>query len=533
MRKFTARLFGLIILAVLLIAVISGCNNTKQINEKLGDIKLDTLKPVTLTFYFSNGLMSNKSDMRKVLDEIEKRTKQLNIKLDFKWFSLQDYAKKIKIVFASGDSVDAVNDFKTGIKTVHTSGDSSDASTESPDAFCYGSDSGIDFIEMARNGEIKDITDLMPKYAPNLYKKYIQWGSLAEGMVDGKLVALPSLYPLATSNLVVVRGDYLTKYNIPDIKTYDDYTNYLKTVKENEMNITPGCMSGNIVELFARPLGYIVLDSNQWLVYKKDDPDMKVLAWEQTPEFKTAVKDIVLWYKNGYMSPNIQDIDPTKVSSNITYASIRYYEDGGMTFNNPNGITQKIFLLHPDTKVYRSDSIGGILDNGALVFNAKSQNVERALMFLNWVQQSQENYDLFMYGIEGKNYKLADGMIRLMDGENYEKTSYLFWPGCMTFRNIEYDRIFKSATEKQKQLNFIKSNTQYMPHSGFYPNYTSLSDNIDYRRNIIQNINDNLCNGTYTLDEAERDIEELKTHGSAKIIEVIQQQLDDWKAQRK
>lgn len=507
MNKPIIRLFVYIIIITLLISINFGCNVNKQVGkDQIGNgqdnMKLPTLKPVTLNFYFPEDSITEKPDAQIVLNEIEKRT-NLNINLSFKWFKLSDYIQKIKAINESGDNVDAF--------------------------ICGKPDSELDFTQMARKGELKDITDLIKNYAPNLYKKYPQ-EELDAAMVDGKLVAIPSLFPLASSNCIVAREDYLLKYYIPDIKTYDDYSNYLKVVKDNEKNVIPGSISLNMIELFARPLGYIILDPNQWLVYRQDDPGMRICAWEQTPAYKSAVNYIVSWYKNGYMALDNQDVlDPAKVSSCCLFGGMKYYEKG-MTFNNPDGINQRIFLLNPDKKVYRSDPIGEILGNGALVFSAGSKNVERALMFLDWVQQSQENYDLFMYGIEGKNYKLlSDGMIRFVDGENYNTSSYVYWPGYTTFKNIEYERIFLSPADKQKQLNFFSNNTIYMPHEGFHPDYTKLDKITEGRANMVKDINDALCSGQFNIDDINKNIEDLTNQGSKEFVEAIQRQLDNWK----
>ncbi|MEN6315119.1 MAG: hypothetical protein ABFD25_12835 [Clostridiaceae bacterium] len=83
-------------------STLAGCDHTQDGDIKEPAIKTDGLEPVTLTFYMAG---EEKKDTKEVLDEIAKAT-NLNIKLDFKWFSIGKYFENIKtipkILFISG-----------------------------------------------------------------------------------------------------------------------------------------------------------------------------------------------------------------------------------------------------------------------------------------------------------------------------------------------------------------------------------------------------------------------------------------------
>ncbi len=58
--------------------------------------------------------------------------------------------------------------------------------------------------------------------------------------------------------------------------------------------------------------------------------------------------------------------------------------------------------------------------------SAKSENAEDVLRFIEWVHASQENYDLFVYGIEGKDYTIENGRLKRL-GDFYLTSDPAFW----------------------------------------------------------------------------------------------------------
>lgn len=400
---------------------------------------------------------------------------------------------------------------------------------------------------MAKKGELKDITDLFPKYAPNLCKKYSDV-DLACARVDGKLFAVPQLYPTASGIYAVVRADFMEKYNIPDIKNYDDYGVYLKAVKENEKGIIPGFINTwTELDLFAKPFGFEILDRDKKLVYKQDDPEMNVIPWEETTGFKEMTNYITTWNNNNYLLTSYDNDyvgDPNKVSSIIYYGQIR--PEGEFTQDYPKGIKpakMRAYRLYPNNTIERDSLIGNDINSGgAIVFNANSKNTERALMFLNWIQQNQDNYELFMYGIQNKDYIIKDGMVTFPEGMDYEKSSYMYWDGYWNFRNIEYER-FPEVQESENMFNnkkaymdYIGTKTQYPRHEGFYPDYTAVQSQADERANAFsRKIDFDLTNllAYTTSDRMDMIMQELKDNGANIIADVVQRQLTKWREENK
>ena len=428
--------YSIFLMVLFIFTVFAGCDDQSN-NEQddTANIIMNQKQQAILTFYFPYYQNTGeKPDAKQVLSEIEKQTEGiLNIKLNFNWVHVTKYADAIREKLASGDSIDAL--------------------------FCGTPDpSLLNFVEMARNGELADLTDVFPKMAPDLYQKYSS-DDLECASVDGKLVAVPSLYPLANGVYAIVREDLMKKYNVPEIKSYEDYDLYLKTIKENEKNIIPGKITDTTFDLFSRSNDYASF--TDFFVYKWDGPTMKIIPWEQTSGFRKAVDLLMRWNKNEYLDSLKQNqgdmwtvtsklLTTNKISSVIfsgeyrtgeTIDTIVYNLNRSLNQNDVDGEI-KAYRLYPEYKAQRLNPMGDGLINGSIALCAKSKNVERILMFLDWIQRSQSNYDLLMYGLNGKHYNLNGEQIYYPEGMTIDKNPYLGWSGRSAFKNISYDRFY-------------------------------------------------------------------------------------------
>ena len=293
---------GLIVIAAGILAAVflGGRNNDAPQFALEPDKKIRTdLPEAKLTFYFE---AQEPKEAKEVLEAVEKRAQnELNVKLDFKYFwdYPEVYLNSVKSIIAAGQPCDAFY-FSNGFPQT------------------LGS--------LAKEGDIKDITDIFSKCAPNYYSR-LSPEEIRSAAVNGRIYAIPHRFYYSSIQSALVREDLMKKYNIPDIKTYDDYEVYLKAIKENEKSLTPMVVMDTTIGLFARANGYTLLDYQQGLVYKLDDPQMKITAWEQTPEYKSSIQRISNWYNKGYLIKGtpVWRVDSTAISSGKWASVIGYY----------------------------------------------------------------------------------------------------------------------------------------------------------------------------------------------------------------
>ena len=516
-----------VIFVVVFSLFFTGCSRqADQIAESDSIPESKIQNNVTITFFLPTLFnVGEKPDTRLVLDEIEKK---INMKLDFQWHKGDNYLLKAREKIASGEKID-----------VFLSGE--------PQSYTFG------FTDMFRAGEIKDITQLLPQYAPDLYKNY-DADTLRSIQIDGKIAALPTLNPKSYANYAVVREDLMQKYNIPVIETYEDYEVYLKSIKDNEKGIVPGKIFTGPLELFAKAYDYAILDPHLYFVYKWNDPNMKVMAFEQTPEFKNTLSYLTRWNKSGYLFPGgsagyqseweeaKKMIIEKRLSSFITIAERDAGESietlifrlNSMASMGPNpDVRMTAYRLYPKKKDQRLASAGNSWSTFSIAFSAKSNNTENALRFFNWIYEKQNNYDLFMYGIMGKHYELKGEQLKMPEGISYDKHPYIGWFPSDAFKSLYFERYADYYPDETKRIHvkYIEDNTANAPHEGFYLyDFLSTEEKTREYRDVpvFTSIILPILNGTYDNNKTDEIIENLSKRGVDALIDKIQKELDKW-----
>jgi len=78
---------------------------------------------------------------------------------------------------------------------------------------------------------------------------------------------------------------------------------------------------------------------------------------------------------------------------------------------DPNARLREYYLSPDKPKYITAPS------NEAYMIPAAAENPERAMRFMNWILKSKENYMFIIYGVEGKDYELDNGKIRLLTND--------------------------------------------------------------------------------------------------------------------
>jgi putative aldouronate transport system substrate-binding protein len=515
MNKIFIRIFILALIAIFMIMLPTSCarNSTDDEEEKFMKGNENPVFNVTqdaIIFYFPGTQPKSWPDVKRKIEE--ELSKTINVTLDFRWIDLQQYIQKMSVL---------------------------DASDEQFDAFCFGKPEKNypDFTKLAREGKLKDISKLINKYSPRLRQKYTE-EELAYGKVDGKLYAVPSLYPHAYATYIMADDALAKKYNFTKITTYEEYDAYLKAISENEPGLVPGTIANSVdtLKLFARGSGYVTIDALQKLVYKWDDPKMKVFAWEKTPEFKETANYLIDWYNKGYIKT---ESDLAKVASFINYGDLTYLDNQTMklTFNTQSGDIKETnslrkYYLYPEKPVQRDNPVGTFFYNGSFAFPSSSTKTERALQFLDWVQQNRDNHFLMLYGIEGKDYVLDKeySFPILPDRMSFNDRTYMYWDGSWAFGNLEYmpEQIAGSESETKSVRQFLDKNSKYAPHNAFYPNYEMVQETANSRLNKFNEFEREISRGFLTdTSQIDKFIKELDDLGSDNLVTDVQAQLDN------
>lgn len=420
--KKLIRVICLLATAAVLFTCMTCCSSNGKDSAGELTLHMKMLDPGKIDFcfwgYSSDGQPYNLNGINEMLAELNKKTMHdINTEIKFQWMPSENYESELMKLLKAGNGPDAFI-------------------TYSAENYC-------------NEGVAKDITDLLPRYAPHYFSLLGEsWGDEIEtSKVDNKFYTILNngLYP--PQSFVMARQSLVEKYAPNGIKTFEDYGEFMQNVKdkENDKDTVPGLVRAyDYLNAYMKGNGFFYSCSTG-IYCRWDAKNMISIRAEDTSEFKTACDLYKQWQKNGLL---INTANPSygTIINNGHMASMLI---DGMQVHNafnqfPTCLQYKLYPLYPD-----SSYIENRLTN-SIAINANSANCERVLRFIEWLQSSQENYDLFMYGVKDKNYKLKDNALDTTDIDSRNVISD--WWGSEAFRNYIYDRPYTFEPEKYKEF---------------------------------------------------------------------------------
>ena len=502
----------IMILTLALVMALSACSGSKAPGDgsKTGG---KDLKPYTVTILTAGDMPV---DQQIVLDEVAKRTKDtLNITLDIKYFPWADYIEKNKMMASAGDKFDIYLNFSFDILPA-----------------------------IVRKQAIK-IDDYLNKYGKDI-KDSISAADWGAAIANGETIAIPAIYHKdSVYNTAIVRKDLREKYNLPPITDLESCAKFLETIAKNEPNIIPS-VGGGMAFLGPRVVkakypevthaGY--LGAGEMIIgfWSEEGPDaFKVIDYYGSKQAKAFVEIGARGYNNSWFSKDLDkglEGKPTFIGGKAALLNIDFYHftqiEADMKKTVPEAKLEWA-ILNPEQPVEVSPS------NNFAQISSSSKDPARAVMFLNWIQASQENYDLFMYGIEGKHYTLDGDKVKLPDGIDASNNPYA--PTPWYFKNTKYDRNMSSDSEITIScIEFFKKAKRYPTDEksrGFAFNPDNVLLEVGQVEKIVAEQWGPLHTGQKQGDAYEKFLKDLEKAGMPKIIAEMQKQLDAYLANKK
>ena len=322
------------------------------------------------------------------------------------------------------------------------------AAVDLPDiVLLSGRDDDMSYIN---SGIFIELTGYYNKYGYNLKKQFEEHKKLKAELTtpDDKIFYVPYIYTTANnSRCVMINNDYADALGmkISDIKTLDDYYNYLVAVKNTDLNGNgdksdeiPLFMRTGMIQLWGMYWGLDIAnwgyqlgdDGNVFCAYK-DKRYLEYLTYMNKlykegllySEFATANYDM----QSALFSKNQIGSVLHFISNCTSYSQVI---DSDWDINNDRPIMEPLVPPlqgpHGDQCVYGRDSLGTFFG-----ITNKCKNPEATFCFIDYLY-SQEAGELTWYGIEGTDYNIIDKKrvftdVYLKNAENYrDKCGYNF-----------------------------------------------------------------------------------------------------------
>ncbi|GGF60218.1 ABC transporter substrate-binding protein [Paenibacillus albidus] len=489
-----AKWLGTVMAGVMLSSALAGCSgsgNTKTEGAgnagKSGNAPatdaaaettkgLDTSKKVELQFYM---LGDAPKDLAVIQEEVNKLAEaDLNATVKFNYTSWTDWDQKYKLLLSSGQPIDLI----------------------------FTAD-WTQYQAYAKSGAFLPLDELLPAAAPEL-QKYVPTDMWDAVKINDKIYTVPATYKEYVNNGFVYREDLREKYNLPVPKDIATFEAYLDGIKANEPEMQPLSINSdvktNLMDVFREISDDTVGGPLPYGVGIKYGKPGEVYSYWGSDEQKKDLETIKRWAGKGFFPKNVLNVKDTLQAPVISGKTAAMLGDNPSRYNDT---LIKMQASHPDWKLgYTSfaETRGFAtpvhpIHNGFAVPRS-SKNPERALAFYEKMVTDKRYNQLTQYGIEGKNYEVADGYYKMigdstsngfaregMNGWAWRNPEFmLFDKGYDGVKAIfdELDKIakpdiFTGFAEDYSAYQSERAALEQVEKQYFYPLYAGLIDNID------------------------------------------------------
>lgn len=510
--------------AILATGALSGCSG--------GDGGSSSGKATELKVMMS-GSKPNYFD--EVLEKFYEETKDtLNIKLNIEWSPQADHKEKLLLRMTGGEDYDLVFDAPF-----------------------------MNFRTLSASGTYAELDSYFnnPEY-PGLQQMFSD-NYLNANRVDGKLYCIPftSSYGQFTSDCAMIRGDLRKKYNLPEIKTREDYQLYLDTILANEPDTVPLCI-GNTRAF------YHLLDSDEMVYRHKKNIYLTSagLLWEVAlSEDNKKVLGASYYgdpdsyranFPEGYKSVDYSAMERQKEWNKYIEADSINQKDAASVFyggkaasvldnvNNYRNVEQRLKATIPEAeleifpyyKPTQNLEEGGWATTYAawnyLCIPKTSKKIDKTMQFINWLFEDRAHHDLFEYGIEGKHWN-AVGEDMYEYGEGLSADNSYNFPGYEMTWIPQWTRMPADTPEFVKPyIEYEKADSTYVknPLSGFNFKQDAVKTEIAKMTPVFENVDMQTAHGMMGNPKAEweKANEEARKQGMDKIRDELIRQVQEF-----
>jgi len=256
--------------------------------------------------------------------------------------------------------------------------------------------------------------------------------------IDGQLLGIPSTANTPTVNVhnaAVYREDLRLAWGLPPINNIANLELFFEAVLDNEPGMYP-LLSNNFQFSMMFEFGterFLGGTGGSTAFRINDDFSVDVMAIQDAASWYYSVRQMWEWNERGFIPTDILNMDAGSMfmqglgavsNGSAMFASER---QGEISANVPGAVLADQ-PFHGDGPKW----LGGVGGN-AVYLTPLSEHGDRVVQFWSWILTSQQNFDVFTYGVESVDFELAGDRVSFL-------TDYAArFPGWM-FRNMNFLR---------------------------------------------------------------------------------------------
>ncbi|MEX1029954.1 MAG: extracellular solute-binding protein [Paenibacillaceae bacterium] len=394
-----------------------------------------------------------------------------------------------------------------------------------------------DWIQLANyagRGALKDISAEIEQYGPNLKKVIPEsvWSSVNK---EGKIYGVPAYwYEAAVDGSITINKHLLNKAGAAtSFSNRQEMLDAMAQVNKNldmKLNIPIRGGTAGPADIFQRTYDSYPFTVRDNIAYISGDGVVK--NWVETDEFKQDAA----WFRQAYeaklIHPDVLTVKQEQVEQQIksgqyvfTFGTGNKFVDVQKTYPDAKDEDFELFQFNPEKPSYRMVNAKNIN-----VVAASSKHPAEAVKFLNWLYDNQDNYDLFMYGIEGTTYtKVGDkGLETVIDPKT---NTPLYLQDDWMIGNLNFIRVDQSLLSATKQLYIENPEAKNFFAADFFFDPASVKAEMGNVQAVITSDVTPVYRGVLDYDKYIKSAQDkLKAAGIEKVIAEYQRQLDAYKA---
>lgn len=377
-----------------------------------------------------------------------------------------------------------------------------------------------DFATNVENGALYDLTDLLPKEAPTLYKSLSEAEKTAT-TVDGSLYAVINWQVQARALGLNFPKEVLeaSSFSLDDFEKISDLGAYYEEVVAKNPQMNQGSADWN-----SAMTGYgmitVAQEGMPGVIRYEQSGKPTVINQFESEEFLNHAKMMRDWNKKGII-PKVRNNNSSTVKT-------------GVITNPGTWGNWKPGILGEMQKSSKYEYVGKQISPAVLstemllgtltAVGAYSTHPDKAVKMMEVMHTDKELYNMLSFGLEGENYeKTGDNTIKVKDGNNYSIPN---WSIGSVANSYILDGTSDKIWDETKEFN---DSAIVSPIMGFVANTENMVSDYGNCKTVIDEYMDKI---QYGYDDPEvlvpEFIKKLKVAGSDRVIEELQKQVDEW-----
>jgi putative aldouronate transport system substrate-binding protein len=385
-------------------------------------------------------------------------------------------------------------------------------------------------------GAITPVTEYIDKY-PNLKARFtdMEWAST---LYKGEYYAIPDAWRGFDNVMAYLtyREDIMNQVGYKEFpETVDEIIDLMKKSQDAILEEN-GMMSYHWMHQNQDTAHWLhrsydtypfYVENSMGLVLARQDGTID--SFYESEEFKKDCEFYAKIYQEGLINPDILNLDSQAKYDDANYGA--FLPSNTFDANVQNSIKQNTGMDRPVnwTRAF-SDKPDMIYTYGQNMnaVSSTAEDPETAFKFFDWLYTSQENYDLFHYGVEGVHYTLNDeGRITNVKGEDGNN---LYTLDTWMTGYVPYTRYTEDAQEAYIEYDQYKSNNYVIsPIAGFaFDSANVQSELTNLQTEIISSIYPIKFGMVSYEDNIDAAIKKLKAAGLDTYMEEYRKQVAEY-----